>query len=97
MSVKVTLSSALSDRIEGLQTLHLTGETVGEVLRHLCGEYPALTDLLWRDGEFNSMLVAFRNNEDIRHLQGLNTPLSPNDELSIITAIEGGLTSNLVV
>ena len=90
MSVKVTLATPLTDYTEGRGMLHLEAATVREALQRLCADFPALGALLWRGGEFNPVLVVFRNDEDIRHLQGLSTPISPHDELSIITAVEGG-------
>jgi len=91
MTLRVTLAAMLADHIGGQQKLEVAGETAGEVLRNLSQDYPALSTLLWKpDGEFNPMLVVFLGNDDIRHLKGLETPLHSGQELTIISAIEGG-------
>ena len=91
MTVNVTLAPILADAIGGKRTLQLEGGTVGEVLRDLGERHPPLARLLWRDGEaLNPMLAVFRNQDDIRTLEGLATPVQPGDEVAVISALEGG-------
>ena len=90
MTIKVTLNTALAELADGNTTFHLEGATVLEALRNLAAAQPPLAALLWRGEGLNTMLVAFRNQDDIRQLQGLETPLANGDELALITAIEGG-------
>ena len=90
MTIKVTLAAALAELVEGNTTFHLEGVTAREALRQLAVAHPPLADLLWRGDRLNPMLVAFRNQDNIRQLQGLDTPLADGDELALITAIEGG-------
>jgi molybdopterin synthase sulfur carrier subunit len=67
------------------------GKTVGEVLRSLTDTYPGLEERL-RDekGEVRRFINIYVNDEDIRFIQNLETPLKEGDQISIIPAIAGG-------
>lgn len=93
--LRVRLTQMLADHCGGEDDFALTlapGElTAGAALRTLTGLHAALGPLVWTaDGAFNDQLVAFLNQEDLRRLQGLETPLQDGDELMLITAVEGG-------
>ena len=91
MTVRVALAPMLGERIGGRSAVHIDGTTVAEVLRTLGERFPDLNPLLWNaKGEFNSFLVVFLNDQDVRELEGLDTGLRAGDELSIISALEGG-------
>ena len=43
-----------------------------------------------RCDELRGFVNVYVNNEDIRYLEDLATPVAPNDEVSIIPAVAGG-------
>ncbi len=89
--MRVALATPLADAAGGARYLEMEGGTVEEVLRELTVRHAALAALLWREGgRLNPMLAIFRNQDDIRTLQGLATPLEAGDELAVISALEGG-------
>ena len=90
MDIKITLASTLAEHIGGRTTYSLEGANVGEALHNLAREAPGLAAILWRGGEINPMLVVFRNDEQVASPQDLEDPLGDDDELAIITAVEGG-------
>ena len=61
------------------------------MLRWLTDTYPVLKERL-RDekGEVRRFVNIYVNNEDIRFIQNLQTPLGEGDQISIIPAIAGG-------
>jgi sulfur-carrier protein len=68
-----------------------SGATVGEVLRELEKRFPGLVARLLDDkGAVRRYVNIFHNDEDIRFLQELETPVSDGDRLTIIPAIAGG-------
>jgi molybdopterin synthase sulfur carrier subunit len=75
----------------GQDLIKAEGNTVGEVLRWLTEAYPGLNERL-RDeqGEVRRFINIYVNNEDIRFIKNLDTPLKDGDQLSIIPAIAGG-------
>jgi molybdopterin converting factor small subunit len=65
--------------------------TVDHVLRQVASlSEEAGRKMFKPDGSFNRFLNVYVNEEDIRHLQNLETKLVDGAELSIITAIAGG-------
>jgi sulfur-carrier protein len=67
------------------------GTTVGEVLRELDQRFPGLgTRLLDDKGAVRRYVNIFHNDEDIRFLQALETPVRDQDHITIIPAMAGG-------
>jgi molybdopterin synthase sulfur carrier subunit len=65
--------------------------TVQAALDELSRRYPGLKDKLLDDkGALRRYVNLFRNDEDVRHAQGLGTALAEGDRLTIVPAIAGG-------
>ena len=77
---------------EGASEIEVQGENVGQALSELTRRFPALKQHLFgENGELRAFVNLFVNDEDIRHLQGVETPLADEDRLMIIPSIAGGL------
>jgi molybdopterin converting factor small subunit len=63
---------------------------VGEVLTRLGTAHPALRERLFDGEELRRFVNVYVNNEDIRYLDDLATPVGEKDEVSIIPAVAGG-------
>jgi molybdopterin converting factor small subunit len=74
----------------GLDRVVIIGTTVSELLDQLGTQYPALRERLFDGDELRGFVNVYVNNEDIRYLEDLATPVGPNDEVSIIPAVAGG-------
>lgn len=67
------------------------GEPVKALLERLAAQSPALGEKLWQpDGTLTGWVTVFLNGRDIRYLQGLATPFSPDDELDLFPPVGGG-------
>ena len=67
------------------------GENVGDVLRALAESHPATQSQLFADGgELNRYVNVYLNDEDVRVLDGLQTPVGGSDVLVILPAMAGG-------
>jgi sulfur-carrier protein len=67
------------------------GGNVGEVLRSLASQHPETErQLFGSDGELNRYVNVYLNDEDVRVMQGLDTPVSESDTLVILPAMAGG-------
>ena len=67
------------------------GSTVGEALSELAERYSSLKPHLFTsDGQLRSFVNMFLNDEDIRKLNGLDTPMKENDRLMLLPSIAGG-------
>ena len=75
----------------GQSEVNVLGATVGEALHDLVSQFPDLKKHLFTDDdELRPFVNLFLGNEDIRHLQGVATPLEAGDVLMIIPSIAGG-------
>lgn len=93
MSIRVRIPTPLK-KLAGEQDILLAnGNTVGEVIQWLTETYPELKERL-RDeqGEVRRFINIYVNEEDIRFIQNLETPVKDGDQISIIPAIAGGST-----
>jgi len=76
---------------EGQSEITVQGLTVGEALNDLVTQYPGLKKHLFADtDELRPFINLFLGDEDVRHLQGVDTPLKDGDKLMIIPSIAGG-------
>ena len=76
---------------EGQTEVAVQGRNVREALNDLVTQFPALKKHLFNDAdELRPFVNLFLGDEDIRHLQGINTLLKEGDKLMIIPSIAGG-------
>jgi molybdopterin converting factor small subunit len=75
----------------GQAAVDVEGDTVGAALVHLTDQFPALRQHLYNEqGTLRSFINLYLGDEDIRYLEGENTPLAQNTALSIVPSIAGG-------
>jgi adenylyltransferase/sulfurtransferase len=71
--------------------IELEAATVGAALRALVDRHPGLERHLYDEsGRLRRFVNVYRNDEDVRHLEGEATPIAPADTLSIVPSIAGG-------
>jgi molybdopterin synthase sulfur carrier subunit len=64
---------------------------VGALIHTLDSQYPGVAEKLLDDsGEIKRFINVFVNDDEVRSLQGLETPLGDNDRVSIVPAMAGG-------
>ena len=91
MSVKVRIPSPLRIYTNGKDVVETQGASVGEVLNSLKSQASGIEQRLFKgENQLNRFVNVYLNDEDIRHLQKLETPVKAGDELSIVPAIAGG-------
>ena len=91
MAVEVRVTSTLQ-RLVGAKSVVGEGATVGEVLASLEAAYPGFRNqIAGEDGQLHRFVNIFLNDEDIRYMNALDTPLQDGDVLSILPALAGGL------
>jgi sulfur-carrier protein len=86
----VRIPTPLRPHAGGHDRVEAAGGTVGEVLDQLGSQYPAVRERLFEGSELRRFVNVYVNNEDIRYLEDLATPVAPGDEVSIIPAVAGG-------
>ena len=90
MSV-LRIPTPLRPYADGAAEIEVNAETVGVALEQLTEQYPSLRKHLFtEEGDLRSYVNLFVNDEDIRHLNGVETMVRPEDRLMIIPSIAGG-------
>jgi molybdopterin converting factor small subunit len=74
----------------GSAKIHVSGDTVGLALEELTQQFPDLRLHLFEGDTLRNFVNVYLNEEDVRHLQGAATAVSPTDTLMIIPSIAGG-------
>jgi MoaD family protein len=90
VSIEVKVTSVVQ-RVVGAKSVQGEGATVGELLKDLDARYPGLKETITTDdGTLHRFVNIYINDEDIRFLQSLDTPVKEGDVLSILPALAGG-------
>jgi molybdopterin converting factor small subunit len=91
MSVTVRVPTTLRTLTGGQAEVTVEGETVGDVFTGLEAAHPGFAErLLDDDGKLRRFVNVFVADDDVRFLQGLDTPVADGTEVSIIPAVAGG-------
>ena len=91
MSVTVRIPTQLRTLTGGAGEVEVEGSSVGEALKALDAAHPGLAERLFDDaGNLRRFVNVFLADEDVRFLDGLATPVTPGQTLSIVPAVAGG-------
>ena len=90
MAVKVQIPTPMRQHTEGQAVVEASGATVQAVLDNLGQTYPGLTSRIFEAGQVRRFVNLYLNEEDVRYLDNLATPVKDGDELAIIPAVAGG-------
>jgi len=91
MAVTVRIPTTLRPISGGASTVQVDAGTIGEVLNRLEKAHPGFGDRLFDDdGSLRRFVNVFVADEDVRFLQGLDTPVADGQTVAIIPAVAGG-------
>jgi molybdopterin synthase sulfur carrier subunit len=91
MTIQVRIPVQLRALTNGEEVVTASGRSVSEIIEDIDSRYPGVRERICEaDGKVRRFVNIFVNEEDIRFLDNLQTPISENDEVSIIPAIAGG-------
>ncbi|MFV1950731.1 MAG: MoaD/ThiS family protein [Nitrospinota bacterium] len=96
MPINVRIPSPLMKLTKNQGEVSAEGKNIGEVLSDLERQYPGIRERLYdENGSLRRFINIYKNEEDIRFLDGESTPTKDGDEISIIPAIAGGSIRNV--
>ncbi len=88
----VRIPPVLRSSTGGEKLIDADGDNVGDVLRSLAEQHPSTQAQLFAEGgDLNRYVNVYLNDEDVRVLDGLQTPVGDTDVLVILPAMAGGL------
>ncbi len=94
--VRVRMMGPLSRLTGGLSELWIEAQTLAQLIEKLDVLYPGVKKrILNEKGEIKSAVNVFVNEEDVKYLKGLETPLKEGDEVQFILALAGGVDNEV--
>jgi sulfur-carrier protein adenylyltransferase/sulfurtransferase len=93
LGVKVIIPTVLRQHTNNRDELDLGAKTVGEALQSLTKSYPDLVKYLYsQNGRLRNYINIYLNEEDIRSIDGEDTPTKEGDTMMIVPSVAGGST-----
>ena len=87
----IKIPPVLRSSTAGEREVDAGGENVGAVLQSLAEQHPSTREQLFgSEGELNRYVNVYLNDDDVRVLGGLETPVGESDTLVILPAMAGG-------
>jgi molybdopterin synthase sulfur carrier subunit len=91
MSLTIRIPTQLRTFTGGSGEVEVEAASVGDALKALDAAHPGLAERLFDDsGQLRRFVNVFLADEDVRFLDGLDTPIAEGQTLSIVPAVAGG-------
>ncbi len=91
MSVTVRIPTQLRQLTAGEGEIALEASTVREAIAAIEVLHPGIGErLVDEQGQLRRFVNVFLNDEDVRFLSGLDTPVAAGQTLSVVPAVAGG-------
>jgi molybdopterin converting factor small subunit len=91
MSVTIRIPTQLRTLTGGAGEVRVEGSTVGEVLKALDVAHAGMAERIFDEqGGLRRFVNVFVADEDVRFLQGLDTPVADGQTVSVVPAVAGG-------
>jgi len=90
MSVKVHIPTPMRQHTDGQAVVETAAASVGDLLTAVATKYPGIQGRLFDNGQVRRFVNIYLNDEDIRYLDNLGTPVKDGDVVSIVPAVAGG-------
>lgn len=91
MPITIRIPTQLRQLSGGSSEVSVEGATVSEALKALDAAHPGFSERLYDEsGGLRRFVNVFVAEEDIRFLDGVDTPLTDGQTISIVPAVAGG-------
>jgi sulfur-carrier protein len=90
MAIEVRIPTILRTYTGGAKQVEGTGSTLSELLADLEARHAGLRARLIDGGALRRFVNVYLNDEDVRFLSGLDTPLKDGDTVTVLPAVAGG-------
>ena len=87
---KVRIPPMLREEVGGAREVPAEGRNVRELLDDLMSRFPGLRAQIVRDDEIAPFVNVYVEGEDVRTLDGLDTPVAPGQTVILLPAMAGG-------
>ena len=90
MAIEVRIPTILRTYTGGAKVVETSGSTLGELIKNLDAAHAGIGDRLVDGEALRRFVNVYLNDEDVRFLGGLETPVSDGDTVTVLPAVAGG-------
>ncbi|TDD43865.1 MoaD/ThiS family protein [Nonomuraea terrae] len=90
MAIEVRIPTILRNYTGGAKAVSAEGATLEELISNLESSHPGIKERLVDQGSLRRFVNVYLNDEDVRFLSGLGTPVSDGDTVTVLPAVAGG-------
>ena len=91
MAIEVRIPTILRSYTGGAKAVESSGATLDELLNNLDAAHGGLRERLVDGEKLRRFVNVYLNDEDVRFLGGLETPVKDGDTVTVLPAVAGGL------
>lgn len=90
MAIEVRIPTILRTYTGGAKAVEGSGDTLDELLSNLDAAHSGLRGRLVEGEKLRRFVNVYLNDEDVRFLGGLETPVKDGDTVTVLPAVAGG-------
>lgn len=90
MAIEIRIPTILRTYTDGAKAVDAKGATLEELIGDLEFRHPGLKERLVDKGALRRFVNVYLNDEDVRFLGGLETPVADGDTVTVLPAVAGG-------
>ena len=91
MAIEVRIPTILRTHTGGNKTVEGSGNTLAALIDDIDSKHSGLKNrLVTEEGKLHRFVNVYVNDEDVRFLGGLATPLKDGDSVTVLPAVAGG-------
>ncbi|MEU7001347.1 MoaD/ThiS family protein [Nonomuraea sp. NPDC046570] len=91
MAIEVRIPTILRTYTDGAKAVDAEGATLDELISNLEARHPGIKERLVDKGALRRFVNVYLNDEDVRFLGGLGTPVADGDTVTVLPAVAGGM------
>ena len=90
MPIEVRIPTILRSYTDGAKSVEGKGDTLDALFEDLDSRYQGLRERLVENDALRRFVNVYLNDEDVRFLGGLATPVADGDVVTVLPAVAGG-------
>jgi molybdopterin converting factor small subunit len=90
MAIEVRIPTILRTYTDGAKAVESSGATLDELLNNLEAAHNGIRERLVDGEKLRRFVNVYLNDEDVRFLGGLETPVKDGDTVTVLPAVAGG-------
>ncbi|GGK86231.1 molybdopterin synthase sulfur carrier subunit [Sphaerisporangium melleum] len=91
MAIEVRIPTILRTYTDGAKAVTADGATLSDLIVDLEARHPGLRERIVDDSGLRRFVNIYLNDEDVRFLGGLDTPVADGDTVTVLPAVAGGM------